>query len=139
MSVSTTEVPFDVSFFEASDVATLHVLTVHGTPLLGDGARPVTIDLYGPGSAQHAAATAAVTTAVQARTFAALRGKADADADAAVRQATLAKLAACTKAIHNFPVAPDALYANRKLSYITSQVEHFVENWANFLPGLKQS
>jgi len=140
MSVSTDHVPFDVRFFEAQDTATLDVLTVHGTPLLGDGGLPVRIELYGPGSEAYAAATAAVTSAVQARTFAALRAKGDKDtrdAEHAVDEATRAKLVACTKAIHNFPVAPDALYANRRLAWITSQVSRFVEDWGNFLPGSK--
>jgi hypothetical protein len=139
MSVATTEVPFDVSFFEARDTATLQVLTVRGQPLLGDGGRPVTIEMYGPGSEQYAAASAAVSTAVQARTFAAIRGKGEAEAEAAVREATVAKLAACTKAIHHFPVEPAALYSNRRLSWITDQAARFVEDWSHFLPGSNQS
>lgn len=65
---------FDLSAFEAAETAVLEVLNQKEEPLLFNG-QPVTIELYGPGSAQYARAQAKVDTASQTRAFAAIRGK----------------------------------------------------------------
>lgn len=126
---------FDLSEFEISETATLDVLDVSGQALLRHG-QPVRITLHGPGSDVFVRAEARVAAAAQARAFAALRGKAGkTDADDQHRQRA-EKLAAVTAGIDNFPVPGGALalYSNRKLGYITSQVEAFLGDWANFKP-----
>lgn len=127
---------FDLSAFEAAETAVLEVLNQKEEPLLFNG-QPVTIELYGPGSAQYARAQAKVDTASQTRAFAAIRGKVTKDAAEEGRKLNAEKLAACTKTIINFPVPGGALalYSNPKLGYITNQVAKFVEDWANFPAG----
>lgn len=127
---------FDLSAFEAAETAVLEVLNQKEEPLLFNG-QPVTIELYGPGSAQYARAQAKVDTASQTRAFAAIRGKVTKDAAEETRKLNAEKFAACTKTIINFPVPGGALalYSNPKLGYITNQVGKFVEDWANFPAG----
>jgi len=127
---------FDLSAFEAAETAVLEVLNQKEEPLLFNG-QPVTIELYGPGSAQYARAQAKVDTASQTRAFATIRGKVTKDAAEETRKLNADKFAACTKTINNFPVPGGALalYSNPKLGYITNQVAKFVEDWANFPAG----
>jgi hypothetical protein len=125
---------FNLSQFEAADSAVLEVQTAKKDgPLLFDG-KPVTIELCGPGSEQYAAAQAKIDSASQARAFAAIRGKVSKDISGENRRLQAEKLAACTKALNNFPIpdGPLALYSNPKLGYITSQVADFIEDWGNF-------
>ncbi len=123
---------FALSAFEAADTATLEVLNQKEEPLLVDG-QPVTIELYGPGSVQYTKAQAKIDSASQTRAFAAIRGKVAKDGPEESRRLTAEKLAACTKAINNFPVTPLDLYSNPRLGYITNQVAKFVEDWSAFL------
>lgn len=131
---------FDLSAFEITETATLEVLDVNGQPLLRHG-HPVRITLHGPGSDVYVRAESRAAAATQARAFAALRGKAGkTDSDDQHRQRA-EKLAAVTAGIDNFPVPGGALalYSNRKLGYITNQVEAFLGDWANFKPVSAQS
>jgi hypothetical protein len=128
---------FSLDQFEASDTA---VLTVRNAAddddLIGaDGANPVTIEMYGPGSEQYAKAQAKIEAAAQSRMFAAARGKVSKDSPAETRKINAEKFAACTKTISNFPVDPMALYSNPKLGYITNQAAKFIETWGNFKPA----
>lgn len=124
---------FNVAQFEAAETGLLEVLSQKEEPLIGaDGINPVTIELYGPGSAQYARAQAKIDTANQARAFAAIRGKVTKDAAEENRKLTAEKFAAITKAVNNFPIAPLDLYMNPKLGYITNQVAKFADDWANF-------
>ncbi len=123
---------FDLSQYEAADTAVLDVLNQKEEPLLGAGGQPVTIEMYGPGSAQYAKAQAKIDSASQTRAFAAIRGKVTKDAAEENRKLQAEKLAACTKQINNFPVDPPALYGNAKLGYITNQAAKFLEDWGNF-------
>lgn len=125
---------FDLSLFEAADTALLSVQTItKDGPLLFDG-ETVTIELYGPGSAQYAEAQAKIDAAGQARAFAAIKGKVSKDVTAEHRRLQAEKLTACTRALNNFPIPGGALalYSNPKLGYITAQVAEFIEDWANF-------
>lgn len=124
---------FDISQYEAQDTAILEVKNPAGEPLLGADGKPVTIELYGPGSEAHQKAQARFERAAQAAAFAALRNKRGNEDDATTQQVD--KLTACTKAISsNFPVAAADLYGNSKLGWITNQVERFIGAWSNFLP-----
>lgn len=131
---------FELSAFEAVDVGVLDLQTPAGDPLMHNG-QPVRIHLYGPGSAEHVRAQAKADSAAQARTFAAIRGKASKSAAEEQREDSIAKLVACTKNIENFPVpgGAEALYRNQRLGYITNQVGRFLDDWANFPPPSAQS
>lgn len=134
------EPAFNLAAFEAADVGVLDVQTPAGEPLLHQG-QPVRIHLYGPGSVEYTRAQAKADTAAQARTFAAIRGKASKSATEDQREDGIHKLVACTKRVENFPIpgGAEALYRNQRLGYITNQVGRFLEDWANFLPPSAQS
>jgi hypothetical protein len=131
---------FDLAQFEVADVGVLEVQNAAGEPLLRGG-QPVRFHLYGPGSAQFVAITAKLEAAAQARTFAALRGKAKGNATEEQRADQITKLVACTRDIENFPVAGGAraIYENPRLGYITNQVQRFLDDWANFAPASAKS
>lgn len=124
---------FIVAAFEAIDTAVLDVLNQKEEPLLFDG-RPVTIEMYGPGSDVYVKAQAKIDAASQARAFAAIRGKAPKDAATEARNGQIEKLVACTKTINNFPIPGGAreLFSNQRLGYITVQAQKFHDDWANF-------
>jgi hypothetical protein len=137
MDQATSLPPFDVSLFEAADTAILEVMNQNDEPLLFAG-KPVRIELYGPGSEQASAAQAKVDRASQQMAFAAAvasgKGKKTEDNTGEMRRLQVDKLTACTKELINFPIegGARALYENRKLGYITRQVEKFLGDWANF-------
>lgn len=124
---------FSIEAYEAADTAILEVLSQKEEPLIGVDGKPVTIELYGPGSSQYTKAQAKIDSASQTRAFAAIRGKSLKDGPEETRKLTAEKFAACTKSINNFPVAAIDIYNNPKLGYITSQVAKFVEDWSAFL------
>lgn len=132
----TTNEEFDLSQFEAAETGVLEVLNAKGEPLLHKGS-PVTIEVYGPGSQQFVRAQSKLEQANQARSFAAIRGKAMPNAPEEQRKDIVTKLAACTKTVVNFPIpgGAAALYGNPKLGYITEQVSKYLEDWANFPPA----
>jgi hypothetical protein len=123
---------FDIASLEVAETGTLDVLDVKQEPLLGIGGKPVSIELYGPGSQQYVRAKAKTEAAIQTRAMAAVRGKVAKDAATENRRLVAEQLAACTKAIHNLPGDALAIYSNPKLGYITEQAEKFVQDWANF-------
>lgn len=123
---------FDLSKYETAETGILEVLNEKDEPLIGPNGQPVTIEMYGPGSEVAIKAQAKVDQATTARTFAAVRGKLPKDAAGENRKLQAEKLAACTKAINNFPVDPLALYSNPRLGYITAQVAKFQDDWSNF-------
>lgn len=125
---------FDVSKYELEDTAILTVQNAKGDDdLIGaDGTNPVTIELYGSGSRQQVKALHKAGQQAQLRLAALVRGKVDKRAAEAADKEMAAKLAACTRAINNFPVEPEALYLNPKLGYITKQVIRFLDDDANF-------
>ena len=131
---------FDLSAFEVAETATLDVLGLDQEPLLHRG-QPVRITVHGPGSAAYVRAESRAAQASQTRALAALRGKAGKTDLDEQRQQTAEKLAAVTAGIENFPIPGGALalYANPKLGYITTQVERFLADWANFKPASAKS
>jgi hypothetical protein len=128
--MSESENTFDLSQFELEDAAVLTVQNAAGTGDLIANGQPVTIELYGPGSDlarqfEHKEAVAAA-----ARMKKVFQGKVDSQAE---EREQIAKLVRRTKRISpNFPVTPEALYANRKLVYIHKQVTAFLNNEENF-------
>lgn len=127
---------FNLSSFEATDTAELHVLDQKDDPIYIDG-KPFTIVLCGPGSQEYARAQSKLDQSQQTRTFAALRGKPMKDSIEEQRRQHADKLAACTVSVNNFPIEGGALaiYTNPKLGYITNQVAKFIEDWSNFTAG----
>lgn len=134
MSETTQE--FDLSAFEAAETAVVEIEDAKGEPLLYKG-QQVTIEVYGPGSAQYQRAQSKIDAAGQTRAMQMVRGKTPKDAADENRKLAAEKLAACTKAVNNFPIPGGALalYSNPKLGYITAQVGKFIEDWSNFQPA----
>jgi hypothetical protein len=125
---------FDISRFEIEDVATLTVKDVHGTSdLIGaDGENPVTIELYSPGSVQGIKALHRAGMATATRLQSMARGKLDKKSAEIADKEAVDKLVGFTHKINNFPIAPEALYSNPKVGYITKQVADFISDEANF-------
>lgn len=121
---------FDLSQFELQDTGILTVQNASGTgDLIVDG-KPVTIELYGPGSDICRQFEHKEAAAVAVRMRKVFQGKVDTEGE---EKDQIAKLVRRTKAISpNFPVTPQALYANRKLVYIHAQVNKFLADEANF-------
>ena len=140
-ATAVTVMAFSLAAFEAVDSAVLTLQNARDDDVLAFNGEPVTIELYGPGSEQYAKAQAKIDAGQQARTFAALRGKAPKDAADEARRLQIEKYVACTKTLTNFPIegGAKALYENRKLGYITAQVHKFMEDWANFPPSSSAS
>lgn len=134
------ETTFDLSAYEAAEIGILSVETPAGEAMLYAG-QPVRFHLYGPGSAQAVSITAKLDAAAQARTFAALRGKANKGAADEQKADQVTKLVACTREVENFPVpgGARAIYENPRLGYITNQVQRFLDDWSNFPPQSAQS
>lgn len=127
---------FDLSQYELEDTAILNVLNAQGDDdLIGPDGNPVTIELYGPGSTQAVNVDRKNGQRAAARMQALVRGKVgknealDAEAEAVER------LVALTKKINNFPIEPQDLYSNPKLSYISTQVQKFLADTSNFSKG----
>ena len=126
---------FDVSKYELEDTAVLSLKNARGDDdLIGeDGASPVTIEVYSPGSPQGVKALHKSGRAAQLRIFRSMRGEFDPrDAENADRE-QVEKLVAFTKSISgNFPLSPHAVYGNPRLVYINRQVEEYIGKLGNF-------
>lgn len=128
---------FDVAKYELEDTALLTLKNARGDDdLIGeDGVTPVTIEVYSPGSPQGVKALHKSARAAQLRMFRSMRGEFDPrDAENADREQA-EKLTGFTKAIHNFPLAPLAVYSNPRLCYINRQLEEFIGKTGNFSKG----
>jgi hypothetical protein len=125
---------FNVSDYEAEDVAPMEVMGIDGDPLLYQG-QQVVIRVYGPGSMQAVNASAKQQRAAQARMYAELRGKRSKETPDDARQQVIDELVARTKSIDNWPLTAEQTYANPKLGYIAEQVTTFGKEWANFKKG----
>ena len=121
---------FDLSQFELQDTGILTVQNAAGTGDMVVNGEPVTIELYGPGSEVSRQFEHKEALAAAARMRKVFQGKLDPKAE---EQEQVQKLVRRTKSISpNFPVTPEALYANRKLVYIHAQVQKFLADEANF-------
>lgn len=125
---------FNVADYELNETATLILRNARDDDdLRGTDGLPVTITLYGAGSEQHARASYKVGNRATARAQAMLRGKQTGNQSEEAEEDQIVFLTAITHSISsNFPVAPRDLYANRKLTYIRSQIERFIADNANF-------
>ncbi|MCG2586489.1 hypothetical protein [Massilia sp. TS11] len=130
--ITNTNTEFNLADFEAKDTAVLEVQNIKDDGPLLRGGQPVRIVVRSPGSREALSAQHKLSTATNARTFAAMRGKPvkqTIDEELAERAE---RLAAITESIENFPVSPRELYANPKMAWLTNQVEKFHGDWANF-------
>lgn len=128
---------FDVSKYELEDTAVLSLKNARGDDdLIGeDGASPVTIEVYSPGSPQGVKALHKSGRSAQLRVFRSMRGEFDPkDAENADRE-SVEKLVAFTKAVNNFPLTPSQIYGNPRLCYINRQLEEFINKLGNFSKG----
>lgn len=125
----------DLSAFETIDAAILTLEHPRGGDLIGvDGKNPVTIEVYGPGTAEYVRAKHKLDINTQARTVAAFQNKSSRNAAEEAFNDEAAFLAAVTKSVNNFPESdPGKIYSNRKLSYIADQVNRFLGKTENFM------
>lgn len=132
MSDQITAAVFNVTDFEARDTAWLEVENKKGDgPLLFNG-QPVRIEVRSPGTKESMRAQHKIDTATNAKTYAAIRGKATKDTVESNIEQRAEKMVAVTAQIENFPVSAKDLYENPKLGYITEQVVKFNADWSNF-------
>ena len=124
----------DFSAYELDDIATLTVQDASGFEDMLYNGLPVTIDIYGPGSAQAVKMLHASGRKAALRTTALIRGKVSQKAGEEADEERVDKLVAITKAINNFPYpgGPRGVYANPKLVYIADQVDTFFNDKSNF-------
>lgn len=125
---------FDITKYELEDTAVLTLKNARGDDdLLGADGKPVTAEIYSPGSPQGVKALHKAGRAAQLRVFRSMRGDFDPkDADNADRE-SVEKLTAFTKAFsENWPVSPAATYSNPRLLYMNRQVEEFIAKLGNF-------
>jgi hypothetical protein len=126
---------FDVKKYELEDTSVLTVKNARGDDDLLVGGKPVTIEVYSPGSPQGVKALHKAGRATQLRLFRTMRGDIDPrDAENADREQA-EKLTGFTKTINNFPVDANTLYSNPRLCYIARQVEEHIGKFGNFSKG----
>lgn len=123
---------FDASPYELLDTAILNVQDASGLEDLMIGGAPVTIEIYGPGSAEAVKMQHSSGRKIALRTAAMFRGKVPNSADTDLERVD--KLVAITKTVNNFPYPNGArgIYSNPKLCYIADQVEAFFNDKSNF-------
>jgi hypothetical protein len=128
---------FELSAYELEDTRLFNVKNARGDDdLLGTDGKPVTIELYSPGSVQGVKALHKSARAAQMRMFRSMRGEFDPQDAANADREQAEKLAAFTKAISdNFPVAPLAVFSNPRLCYWNRQVEEAIAKLGNFSKG----
>lgn len=105
-----------------------------------DETRPMTVELYGPGSKVYARTMAASENRIIDKLKA--KGKVNETAEAkAIERAT--NLAACTKSMSNIELDGDdakltgadlykAVYAESAIGFVADQVDAYLKSWGNF-------
>ena len=129
---------FDATPYELNDTAVLHVVDAGGMdPLVGPDGEEVTIEIYGPGSAQAVKMAHQSGRKAALRTAALIRGKVSQNAGSEADDERVDKLVAITAAVNHFPHQGGArgMYANPKLCYIADQVDAFFNDKTNFSKG----
>lgn len=122
---------FDLKDYEAAETGEMEVMGLDEEPLMVNG-EPVVLVMYGPGSKQHAAATAKATAKTRNSMMAAMRGKPIKEGDDEARKDQIEKLVACTAEVKNFPLSAREIFTNPLLGYITDQAAKYIEDWKNF-------
>ena len=140
----------DITKFAVSESSTLHLKDAAGNLMFEKGedgkddkSRPVTVELYGPGSREHAQATAKRSN----RNINRLRKKGNVELSADDLAAEGAEfLAAITIRFNNLEYKGlsghemhKALYADRRLGFIADAVQEHIGDWENFSEGSAKS
>lgn len=130
--IGATIAAFNLADFEARDTAVLEIQNIKGDGPLLVGGQPVRIEIRSPGTREATLAQHKIEQAATAKTYAAMRGKATKETVESRQDEMVGKLLAVTVGIENFPVAPQELYSNPKMGWLTRQVVEFHNDWANF-------
>jgi hypothetical protein len=131
---TTSKPAFSVEDYELVDTNVLTLKNKRGDEdLLGSDNKPVTVEIWSPGSEIGVQALHQSGRAAAQRMARMVRGESDSkDAEKADRERTV-KLTKITRKISdNFPISPANLYANAKLQYISAQVEKHFSDFGNF-------
>lgn len=133
---------FDITKTSVEETAELELVGPDESPLIGEDKKQCTITLYGPGSEPFERAAAKRQNRLVDR----LKRKGKADMSPEEQRAEQAEfLASVTVSFNGFGYPPAgeatgkdlfrALYKDRKLGFITDQVQKFVGDWGNFTGG----
>jgi hypothetical protein len=131
---------FDITSTAVEETAVLELTDANEAPLIGEDKKQLSITLYGPGSEPFARAEAKRQNKLLER----LKRKGNANLGPEEQRAEQAEfLASITVSFNGFsyPPAGDAegkdlfraLYSDRKVGFITDQVQKFVGDWGNFM------
>lgn len=136
---------FDISKLEITDTADYHVTDAAGNPQF-DGDKPITITIYGQGSAKAIKAQHTYTEKTSARTAAVMHGKTQKGAEEAKIADRADFLASITVSLNGFTYggkagfeAYKALYSNPKLGHIADGVEKTYIDRGNFMQSSAMS
>jgi len=136
----------DITKYAVSETSTLHLKDAAGNLLFekdaegrDDPSKPVEVELYGPGSKEHAQANAKRSS----RNIQRLRKKGNMELSADDMATEGAEyLAAITKGFNNLEYPGKtgvemfkAVYSNRQLGFIADQVQEHIGDWENFTKG----
>jgi hypothetical protein len=129
---------FDITSIEVSDTVDIEIMNpATGEPLIGEGGKPVTVTVYGPGSKPFAAAQSAASN----RNVKRLRQKGKLETtpeeDAASKASFLTTITSSFnnftyKGLENGPDTFRALYLDLKMGWLTEQVNTGAGDWASF-------
>lgn len=125
---------FNLEDFELADTCVFTLRNKRGDDdLLGTDGKPVTAEIWGPGSEIGQQALHTAGRAAQMRLVRTMKGDmAKDDAEKAEREQAQ-KLTKITKRLSdNFPVSPANLHGNPKLRYISVQFEEQFSKFGNF-------
>jgi hypothetical protein len=129
----------DMLQYAARDTAWVHLKDAAGNPMFKDDdeTKPRRVNLYGPGTRQHAQAAARKQSSSLSR----LREQREVGPDE-VLQEDAEFLAAVTHSFENVDIGELsgrelalALYRERKLGFIVEQLGKFQADWKHFTPG----
>lgn len=128
---------FDLSQYELQDTATIKLKNARGDDdLLGSDGKPVTVEIYGPGSDVGRKAQNKITRTTSLRAMRALRGE-DVNDHAEQERDQVEKLVAITKGFSaNFPATPRDVFSNQRLFFISRQIDEAFGKPGNFSKGL---
>jgi hypothetical protein len=134
---------FEITTVAATDTFTLDLLHANGTPMLGDGAAPLSVTIYGPGSKPYQKAKANRAL----RLVALLKPKhKNSLTEEEQSQENAEFMAECTVSFNGWgyhgaadQAAMKAAYADHTIDYITEQVSRAIVNWENFTSSSSQS
>lgn len=127
---------FDLSAYELHDTGLLKVQNAKGDDdLLGPNGKPVTIELYGPGSDQAVRARHKAGKRAAERMQQLVKGKIGKNESENAEEEEIDRLVSMTKSINNFPIDARTVYSNPKLGYITRQVKQYLDDDSNFSKG----